>query len=92
MHIMKTYSQPEHINVGSGVDLTIRDLAKLIADAVGFEGRIVTDLSRPDGPPRKLMSVEKLERLGWKPQVSLIDGIVRTYYWYLEHTAEACKI
>ena len=89
VHIMKTYSQSEHINVGSGTDLTIRELANLVADAVGFKGRIITDASRPDGPPRKLMAADKLKGLGWEPRVSLVDGIAHTYHWYLEHMTDA---
>jgi len=83
--ILKNYEDYEHINVGSGEDLPILDLMKLIADVVGFEGRIETDPSKPDGTPRKLMSNEKLARLGWKPTTDLRDGISRAYQWYLEN-------
>jgi GDP-L-fucose synthase len=83
--ILKNYEDYEHINVGSGEDIPILDLMKLIADVVGFEGRIETDPSKPDGTPRKLMSNEKLARLGWKPTTDLREGISRAYQWYLEN-------
>ncbi|MCQ4631001.1 GDP-L-fucose synthase [Shinella sp. CPCC 100929] len=83
--ILKNYEDYEHINVGSGEDIPILDLMKLIADVVGFEGRIETDPSKPDGTPRKLMSNEKLARLGWRPATDLRQGISRAYRWYLEN-------
>lgn len=83
--ILKNYEDYEHINVGSGEDLPILDLMKLIADVVGFEGRIETDPSKPDGTLRKLMSNEKLARLGWKPTTDLREGVSRAYQWYLEN-------
>ncbi|MGJ7041007.1 GDP-L-fucose synthase [Shinella sp. BE166] len=86
--ILKNYEDYEHINVGSGEDIPILDLMKLIADVVGFEGRIETDPSKPDGTPRKLMSNEKLARLGWRPSTGLREGISRAYRWYLENAAK----
>jgi GDP-L-fucose synthase len=83
--ILKNYEDYEHINVGSGEDIPILDLMKLIAEVVGFDGRIETDPSKPDGTPRKLMSNEKLARLGWKPTTDLREGISRAYQWYLEN-------
>ncbi|AOF91644.1 GDP-L-fucose synthase [Sinorhizobium sp. RAC02] len=83
--ILKNYEDYEHINVGSGEDIPILDLMKLIAGVVGFEGRIETDPSKPDGTPRKLMSNEKLACLGWKPTTNLREGISRAYQWYLEN-------
>jgi GDP-L-fucose synthase len=83
--ILKNYEDYEHINVGSGDDIPILDLMKLIAEVVGFDGRIETDPSKPDGTPRKLMSNEKLARLGWKPTTDLRKGISRAYQWYLEN-------
>ncbi|WP_439624530.1 GDP-L-fucose synthase [Shinella sp.] len=83
--ILKNYEDYEHINVGSGEDIPILDLMKLIAEVVGFEGRIETDPSKPDGTPRKLMSNEKLARLGWRPSTDLREGISRAYQWYLEN-------
>jgi GDP-L-fucose synthase len=71
-----------HINVGSGEDLTIRDLAKLIAEIVGYGGQIVFDASKPDGTPQKLLDVTRIHDLGWKHRISLRDGIAQTYRWY----------
>jgi GDP-L-fucose synthase len=83
VHIMKVYSDDEHINVGSGTDVTIADLARLVARIVGFKGGIEFDASKPDGTPRKLMSSAKLEALGWRPRISLEDGIAETYQVFL---------
>jgi|EndMetStandDraft_5_1072996.scaffolds.fasta_scaffold34764_1 GDP-L-fucose synthase len=85
VHIMKVYSDNEHINIGSGEDLPIIDLARLVAQVVGFEGIITNDPSRPDGTPRKLMNSEKLKKLGWEPKIGLADGIGSTFEWYLEN-------
>lgn len=85
--LMKNWSEDEHINVGYGEDLTILALARLTAEVVGFEGEIVTDATKPDGTPRKLMSADKLRALGWKPTIPLREGIERTYRWYLENHA-----
>lgn len=77
---------PEHLyNVGTGVDLTIKELAELIQKTVGHTGEIVWDSSKPDGTPRKLMDVSKMHKLGWKHQVSLENGISKTYQWFLEN-------
>lgn len=73
------------INVGSGEDLTISDLADLIADVVGFNGEIIHDSSKPDGTPRKLMDVSRINKLGWKAKTKLKDGIIQTYNWYLNN-------
>jgi len=75
------------LNVGSGEDLTIRDLAELVRTVVGYEGEVEWDASKPDGTPRKLMDVSRLRGLGWAPSVSLEDGLRRTYRWYLENRA-----
>jgi GDP-L-fucose synthase len=83
VHLMTHYSGQTHINVGVGSDLTILELAKLIADVVGFTGAIVTDPSKPDGTPRKLLDVSRLRALGWKPAIELADGVASTYAWYL---------
>jgi GDP-L-fucose synthase len=79
VHLMKHYSGEIHVNVGSGTDLTILDLTRLVCDVVGFKGVIEHDLSKPDGTPRKLMSGDKLRALGWSPKVTLEDGIRQTY-------------
>ena len=85
--LLKNYSEAEHINVGSGTDVSILELTQLVCRVVGFEGRIVHDLSRPDGTPRKLMSSDKLRALGWSPRIPLEAGIKETYRWFLEHEA-----
>jgi len=72
-----------HINVGTGEDITIANLARTIAEVTGFRGRIAFDASKPDGTPRKLMDVSRLNNMGWRPRISLEDGIQRTYQWFL---------
>lgn len=74
-----------HINVGTGVDCTIRELVETVARVVGFEGKIEFDSTKPDGSPRKLMDVSRLERLGWKAKTTLEDGLKATYAWFLAH-------
>ncbi|MAU20743.1 MAG: GDP-fucose synthetase [Martelella sp.] len=81
--LLKTYSGEEHVNVGSGTDISILDLTKLVCKVVGFEGDIVHDLSKPDGTPRKLMSADKLRGMGWSPKISLEDGIRDAYDAFL---------
>ena len=76
-----------HLNVGTGEDLSIGDLARLVADVVGFQGRLAFDPDRPDGTPRKLLDVSRLEGLGWQASIGLRDGIEHTYQWYLENRA-----
>lgn len=83
--LMKDYSGEEHVNVGSGSDVTILELTRMVCEAVGFEGEIVHDTSKPDGTPRKLMSGEKLRAMGWEPSIALPDGIASTYRWFLEN-------
>lgn len=85
--LMQSYSSNEHVNVGSGEDLTILALAELVCDVVGFRGRIATDTTKPDGTPRKLMSGERLQQLGWKPKIPLREGVEQTYRWYIENRA-----
>jgi GDP-L-fucose synthase len=89
--LLERYSQAGHINVGSGEELTIRQLAELIAQEVGFPGRLEFDPSMPDGTPRKLMDVSRIRALGWKHRISLSEGIRGAYAWYLAHSAEARK-
>jgi GDP-L-fucose synthase len=81
--LMKNYSEEPHINTGSGTELSILQLVKLIANVVGYRGEIVRDLSKPDGTPRKLMDSGRLYRLGWRPKIDLEEGIRATYQWYL---------
>lgn len=83
--MMEKYSGLVHINVGSGQEVTIKELAELVKEVVGFEGELVWDAAKPDGTPRKLMDSSKLADLGWVPKVSLKDGLVDTYKWYVEY-------
>jgi GDP-L-fucose synthase len=89
VHLLKVYSGDEHVNVGSGEDLTIRRLAGIVAEVVGFAGRVATDPTKPDGTPRKLMSGARLAELGWRPRIELQAGIRETYQWYLAQLAKA---
>lgn len=86
--LLKSYSGDEHVNVGSGEDLTILELTQLVCDVVGYKGEIVHDLSKKDGTPRKLMSADKLRALGWQPSIGLRQGLAETYRWFLENVAE----
>jgi GDP-L-fucose synthase len=87
--LMQTFTGDQHINVGSGNDLTIFELAKLVCDVVGFDGQIVSDKTKPDGTPRKLVNSDKLRALGWTPTIRLRQGIEQTYRWYLAHLTGA---
>jgi len=84
LFLMEIYSDEMHVNLGTGVDLEIRKLAAMIKDVVGFQGEIVQDLTKPDGTPRKLTDVSRLNGLGWKAQIGLRDGLEATYRWFLE--------
>ena len=77
-----------HINVGTGTDCSIAQLAELMAEVVGFTGKIVFDPSKPDGTPRKLLDVSRLKRLGWEPKISLPEGLKATYAWFVENQAD----
>jgi len=83
--LLKNYSGDSHVNVGSGTDVTIDELARSVMQAVGFDGVLTHDTSKPDGTPRKLMSNEKLAAMGWTPRISLQEGLQSTYRWFLEH-------
>jgi GDP-L-fucose synthase len=85
--LMKTYSDAGHVNVGSGSDIAIIDLARLVAEVVGADVEIELDTTKPDGTPRKLMSNARLAAMGWSPTVDLRDGIAATYDWFLAHHA-----
>lgn len=82
VHLTETYSDSEIVNVGVGTDVSIRELAEMIKDVVGYEGEIVNDTSKPDGTPRKLMDVSRLTNLGWEPKIPLLTGIRNTYQWF----------
>jgi GDP-L-fucose synthase len=86
VQLMKVYSDDVHVNVGSGEDLSILALTRLVCEVVGFKGQIEHDLSKPDGTPRKLMSADKMLALEWKPSVALRDGVARTYEWFLANS------
>ena len=77
-----------HLNVGTGTDVTIRELAETIQHVVGYQGDIIWDSSKPDGAPRKLMDVSKIKSLDWQPQITLADGLASTYSWFVEHQGE----
>jgi len=82
LHLMNHYSAESHVNVGTGEDLSIHDLALLVKEVVGYEGRIVYDTSKPDGTPRKLLDVSLLHSTGWHHQTSLREGIETVYHWF----------
>jgi GDP-L-fucose synthase len=84
---MEHYDAAEPLNVGTGEDITIADLAKLVAQVVGYSGAIAFDPTKPDGTPRKLLDVSRLTNLGWHARIGLEDGIASTYSWYLEQVA-----
>jgi len=85
LFIMRRYDEAEHINVGTGEDLTIRELAEMVRDVVHPQARLVFDPGKPDGTPRKLLDVGRLQRLGWRPRIALRDGVAATYAWFLEN-------
>jgi GDP-L-fucose synthase len=86
--LLEEYDSPEPINVGTGEDQSIREIAELVAKVVGYEGEIAWDTSKPDGMPRKLLDVSRLKALGWRPTTALEDGLRETVNWYHEHRAE----
>lgn len=86
LFLLENYDSPTTINVGIGEDLSIRELAELVADVVGYEGTIVTDPSKPDGTPRKVLDVSRINELGWRAQIGLREGVAETYEWYLAHS------
>jgi len=88
VHLLKIYSDEIQINIGTGEEVTIAELARLIADTVGFEGDVRFDKSKPDGAPRKLLDVRRMKGLDWEAEIALADGLAETYRWYLENVAE----
>jgi GDP-L-fucose synthase len=90
--LMQRFDSPEHINVGAGEDLTIMELANLVAEVVGFRGTVATDPSKPDGTPQKLLDVSRMRALGWSPRYSLRAGLEATYEWFLSHTADLSSV
>ncbi|MDX2152805.1 MAG: GDP-L-fucose synthase [Bryobacteraceae bacterium] len=89
IHLMQTYDCDEWINVGSGSDLSIRELAGLIREVVGYPGGIIFDSSKPDGTPRKLLDIARLRETGWQPSIGLAEGLRQTYRWFLDHRQTA---
>ncbi len=91
IHLMKTYSSDELVNIGTGEDITIAEFARVVAGVVGYTGKIAYDPSRPDGTPQKLLDVSRLARLGWRARTSLNDGIKLAYQAYLREHAQAAE-
>lgn len=87
LHLLEHYDGPDHINVGTGQDVSINELAGFVADAVGYSGDVTWDTTKPDGTARKVLDVERLNDIGWQAQISLQDGIRETVDWYRQHTA-----
>ena len=88
VHLLKTYSDEGHVNVGCGSDLSIAELARTICEVVGYTGEVRFDTNKPDGTPRKLMDTTRLAALGWQPRISLLEGLAATYQEFLEETRE----
>ena len=85
LHLMEHYDGPEQVNVGTGSDVTIREIAETIGDVVGFTGETDWDTSKPDGTPQKLLDVTKLAEAGWRAKITLSEGLERTVSWYRDH-------
>jgi len=83
-----TESMLSHINVGTGIDVTIREMAETMKEVVGFKGEITFDITKPDGAPRKLIDIFRISNMGWKYSVNLKDGLGRVYEWYLDKHLE----
>jgi GDP-L-fucose synthase len=91
VHLMKTYSALEMVNIGVGEDITIADFARVVATAVGYKGSISYDTSRPDGTPQKLLDIGRLAKLGWRAKTSLEEGIGLAYQSYLSESRQAAE-
>lgn len=89
LYLLQTYDAEPIVNVGWGMDVTIKELAELVLSAVGYSGQLVFDPTKPDGAPRKLLDTTRLSGIGWRPRISLRDGIAKTYAWFSEHFADA---
>ncbi len=90
--LLKNYSGEEHVNIGTGKEITIKDLAEMVRETVGYKGDIVWDKSMPDGTPRKLLDVSKLHEMGWKEKVSLREGIALSYEWYKSQDRKGLRL
>lgn len=82
-YIMSSYNEKDFINIGTGEDISIKELAELVSDTVGFKGKLVFDTSKPDGMPKKLLDVSRLQKTGWRPRIGFREGLADTYKWYL---------
>ena len=89
LYLMEGYDAEPIVNVGWGKDVSIRELAELVMSAVGYQGHLRFDTTKPDGTPRKLLDTQRLSELGWQPKIALKEGIAQTYRWFSEHAAEA---
>jgi GDP-L-fucose synthase len=83
--LMKNYSEEQFINIGTGLDVTIREAVELVRETIGYQGEVVWDSTKPDGTPRKLRDISRIKTLGWEPTIALRDGIVRFYEWLLDN-------
>lgn len=92
LFLLENYDEPEPINIGTGEDQTIRELALLVREIVGFEGQLVWDSSKPDGTLRKQLDTRKINQLGWKASIGLEEGIRSTYTWFLEHVEQDARL
>ena len=88
LFLMENYNDEEIINVGTGKDITIADLSKLISEVTGYTGNIVYDMTKPDGTPQKLLDISKIQKIGWSPKVSLREGLEKTYEWFVKEMLE----
>ena len=92
LFLLDSYDEPGPINVGTGQDVSIRELAELVQQVVGYDGALTWDTSKPDGTPRKLLDTSKINALGWKPTISLEDGLRSTYAWFLQHVGTDARL
>jgi GDP-L-fucose synthase len=89
--VLKNYSGEQFLNIGSGSEISVADLAMLVRNIVGFRGRIRFDTGKPDGTPRKIVDISRIKALGWTPRISLADGLAQTYRWYVEHRGTSAR-
>ena len=86
--LLERYDGDEPVNVGTGTDVTIAELAAMVAATIGYQGEIVFDPSKPDGTPRKVLCVKRVKELGWTAEIGLQQGLASTYAWYLNHASD----
>jgi GDP-L-fucose synthase len=89
VYLLQNYDGEPIVNIGWGEDVTIRELAEMVMSAIGYTGELAFDSTKPDGTPRKLLDVSRLHGLGWRPSISLKEGIAATYNWFKEHAVDA---